>query len=72
MEKLARVQKDIEAVVDATRRAAEEKLASVQLVRRQRCAVVLETALRPARVQGAPSLWRRSDATSARRSLRAR
>ena len=33
MEKLARVQKDLEAVVDATRKAAEEKLGAVQQVR---------------------------------------
>jgi hypothetical protein len=32
MEKLARVQKDLEAVVEATRKAAEEKLGSVQAV----------------------------------------
>lgn len=32
MEKLARVQKDLEAVVEATRKAAEEKLGAVQSV----------------------------------------
>ena len=33
MEKLARVQKDLEAVVDATRKAGDEKLSAVQAVR---------------------------------------